>query len=52
MLRVHDVGAMRDVIRTVTAIMRYSEHTQWGTHAYAVRYGRGPRGCEFGTDDQ
>jgi dihydropteroate synthase len=33
MLRVHDVGAMRDVIRTVTAIMRYSEHTQWGTHA-------------------
>jgi dihydropteroate synthase len=33
MLRVHDVGAMRDVIRTVRAIMRYSEHTQRGAHA-------------------
>lgn len=33
MLRVHDVGAMRDVIRTVTAIMRHGEHTQRGTHA-------------------
>jgi dihydropteroate synthase len=33
MLRVHDVGAMRDVILTVTAIMRYSEDTQRGAHA-------------------
>ena len=33
MLRVHDVGAMHDVILTVTSIMRYSEHTQRGAHA-------------------
>ena len=33
MLRVHDVGAMRDVIRTVTAIMRHTKHIQRGAHA-------------------
>lgn len=33
MLRVHDVGAMRDVIRTVTAIIRHEEHIQRGAHA-------------------
>ncbi|HEX2056284.1 MAG TPA: dihydropteroate synthase [Nitrospiraceae bacterium] len=32
-LRVHDVGPMRDVIRTVTAIMRCGEHIQRGAHA-------------------
>jgi dihydropteroate synthase len=33
MLRVHDVGAMRDVIRTVTAIMQHTEQDQQVPHA-------------------